>query len=140
MWTGRKKNVICDFCTAFHIHLDLLFYESNLKRIWKLISYNFHNSIVRKCWVPFGLLKQNYQYFSKSSKAATRGVKFVKFLRKPFLQNTSGRLLLKVLRNLIYEAYWFCCLLICRDKNKTNFVNRSSWSVTKPHRQHNVMW
>ena len=25
---------------------------------------------------------------------------------------------------LIYEAYWFCCLLICKDQNKEKFSRR----------------
>ena len=44
--------------------------------------------------------------------------------------NRTIKLFLRVLRKLIYEGYWFCCLLICRDRNKKNFAHRSLLSTS----------
>ena len=48
-------------------------------------------------------------------------------------------LFLKVLCKMIYEVYWFCCLLFCRDRNKENFARRPFLSVTKLRRKRSVM-
>ena len=38
---------------------------------------------------------------------------------------------LNVLLKLIYEVYWFCCLLICKNQNKANFAWSSFSSMAK---------
>ena len=48
-------------------------------------------------------------------------------------------LFLKVLCKFIYEAFWFCCLSVCRVRNIESFAHQSFISVTRLRQKYNVM-
>ena len=59
------------------------------------------------------------------------------YLWQSYVENIIIRLFLIVLCKLIYDVYWFCCLLSCRDGNKENFAHQSF--VTRLRRKHSFM-
>ena len=67
-------------------------------------------------------------------------VNFVKFLRTPFLQNTSGRLLLWLCqeRNKTYHKVSFSLKNCELSRTWIRLVNRKDWKPTK-HRKHSVL-
>ena len=63
------------------------------------------------------------------------------YLWQSYVENIIIRLFLIALWKLIYDVYWFCCLLSCRDGNKENFAHQSFHQsfVTRLRRKHSFM-
>ena len=99
------------------------------------------------CWLypPASLFMTcNERYNLCMNREPAQPTYFIQFNNNLIVRNCKSHLVywsriishfLKALRNLIYEAYWFCCLLICGDQNKENFAHRSLLSKSRLRRQ-----
>ena len=117
-----KKNVCVVFVTnimATHIHLA---WSLILMLIFMFNINSFYRTVVLNCIIDTFLmettLKNPKSFFNNFTNSMIRNCKFLLVYWNRIIS-----LFLKVLRKLIYQTYWFCCLLICRDQNSENFAH-----------------